>query len=78
VLQHAAWPDERPSRFSLLKVEALLGLLNGVLVGIVAATCMYVVAVVKHLPNALMLSVVVFLAMIGSCVISGACGAVTA
>ena len=37
---------------------------------------MYVVAVVKHLPNAFMLSVVVFLAMIGSCVISGACGAV--
>jgi magnesium transporter len=56
--------------------EALLGLLNGALVGVVAATCMYVVAVVKHMPNAPMLSLVVFLAMIGSCVISGACGAV--
>ena len=37
---------------------------------------MYVVAAVKHMPNALMLSVVGFLAMIGSCVISGALGAV--
>jgi CheY-like chemotaxis protein len=61
---------------ALVMKEALLGLLNGALVGVVAASCMYVVAVVKHLPNAFMLSVVVFLAMIGSCVISGACGAV--
>ena len=61
---------------ALVMKEALLGLLNGALVGAVAAICMYVVAVVKHLPNAFMLSVVVFLAMIGSCVISGACGAV--
>jgi len=61
---------------ALVMKEALLGLLNGALVGIVAATCMYVVAYVKHLPNALMLAVVVFLAMIGSCIVSGACGAV--
>lgn len=55
--------------------EALLGFLNGALVGVVAAICMYVVAAVKHLPHAFMLSVVVFLAMIGSCVISGVVGA---
>ena len=61
---------------ALVMKEALLGLLNGALVGVVAATCMYVVAVVKHMPNAHMLSLVVFLAMVGSCVISGACGAV--
>jgi len=61
---------------ALVMKEALLGLLNGALVGLVAAFCMYVVAAVKHMPNALMLSVVVFLAMIGSCVISGALGAV--
>lgn len=61
---------------ALVMKEALLGLLNGALVGVVAATCMYVVAVVKHLPNAHMLSLVVFLAMIGSCVVSGICGAV--
>ncbi len=62
---------------SLVMKEALLGLLNGALVGLVAAFCMYAVAAVKHMPNALMLSVVVFLSMIGSCVISGALGAVT-
>lgn len=61
---------------TLVMKEALLGLLYGVLVGLVAAICMYVVAAVKHLPNAFMLSVVVFLAMIGSCVISGICGAI--
>ena len=61
---------------ALVMKEALLGLLNGALVGMVAAICMYVVATVKHLPNAFMLSVVVFVAMIGSCVISGACGAI--
>ena len=56
--------------------EALLGLLNGALVGLVAAIGMYVVATVQHLPNAPMLSAVVFLAMIGSCVIGGICGAI--
>ena len=61
---------------ALVMKEALLGLLNGALVGIVAATSMYVVAIVKHMPNAHMLSLVVFLAMVGSWVISGACGAV--
>jgi len=61
---------------ALVVKEAMLGLLNGTLVGMVAAICMYVVASVKHLPSALMLSVVVFIAMIGSCIISGAFGAV--
>jgi magnesium transporter len=61
---------------ALIMKEALLGLLNGALVGMVAAICMYVVASVKHMSNALMLSVVVFVAMIGSCVISGSCGAI--
>jgi magnesium transporter len=60
---------------ALIMKEALLGFLNGALVGAVAAICMYVVASVKHLPHAFMLSVVVFLAMIGSCVISGMIGA---
>ena len=52
--------------------EVLLGLLNGALVGLAAAIGMYVVATVQHLPNATMLSAVLFLAMIGNCVISGA------
>jgi len=61
---------------ALVIKEALLGLLNGALVGLVAAIGMYVVATVQHLPNAPMLSAVVFLAMIGSCVISGISGAI--
>jgi len=61
---------------ALVKKEALLGFLNGALVGLVAAIGMYGVATVQHLPNATMLSAVVFLAMTGSCVISGICGAI--
>jgi CheY-like chemotaxis protein len=60
---------------ALVRKEALLGLLNGAIIGLVAAIAMYVVATVQHFPTALMLGVVVFLAMIGSCVISGICGA---
>lgn len=60
----------------LIRKEALLGLLNGALVGLVAATGMFVVATIQDVPSALMLSAVVFLAMIGSCIISGVCGAI--
>ena len=60
----------------LVRKEALLGLLNGALVGLVAAIGMYAVATAQHLPDALMLGTVVFLAMIGSCVISGISGAI--
>jgi magnesium transporter len=61
---------------ALVMKEALLGLLNGVLVGLVAAMAMYAAATAQHLPIAPMLSAVVFLAMIGSCIISGICGAI--
>jgi magnesium transporter len=61
---------------ALVRKEALLGLFNGALVGIVAALGMYVVATSQHSPNAPMLSTVVFLAMIGSCIISGIFGAI--
>lgn len=60
---------------ALIRKEALLGLLNGALVGLVAAAGMYAVASFQNLPTAPMLSAVVFFAMIGSCVISGICGA---
>lgn len=60
---------------ALVRKEAFLGLLNGALVGVVAACGMFIVASSQHLHSALMLSMVVFLAMIGSCVISGICGA---
>jgi len=64
------------SERKLIRKEALLGLLNGVLVGLVAGLGMYLVARAQHLPSAAMLSLVVFLAMVGSCIISGICGAV--
>jgi magnesium transporter len=61
---------------ALLVKESLLGLLNGALVGLVAAIVMYVAATVQQLSSAFMLSVVVLLAMTGSCVVSSICGAV--
>ena len=60
---------------ALIRKEALLGLLNGGLVGMVAAAGMYFVASSQHLSGTLMLSLIVLLAMIGSCIISGICGA---
>jgi DNA-binding response OmpR family regulator/cation transporter-like permease len=61
---------------ALVMKEALLGLLNGVLVGLVAAMAMYAAATAQHLPVAPMLSAVVFLAMSGSCIVSGISGAI--
>lgn len=61
---------------ALMRKEALLGLLNGALVGLAAALGMFVVATLQHSPSALMLSMVVLLAMIGSCMISGIFGAI--
>ena len=69
----------------LLSKEALLGLLNGVLVGLVAAIGMYVYAKMQGAPgegkfdfaaNALVLSSTVFVAMIASCIVSGLAGVV--
>jgi len=55
--------------------EAILGMLNGVLVGLVAGAGMYVFAAFFLAdPRALMLSVVVALAMAVSCTVSGMAG----
>jgi len=59
----------------LLTKEAWLGFLNGTFVGVVAALGMYAYAALQDHPQAPMLAFVVFLAMIGSCVISGIFGA---
>jgi magnesium transporter len=59
----------------LVTKEAGLGFLNGAGVGVFAAAGMYVTAAGQHSQYALMLSIVVFLAMIGSCVASGLSGA---
>jgi magnesium transporter len=55
--------------------EAWLGLLNGGLVGMTAALGMYVYARTQGHGHAGMLAIVVFLAMVGSCLISGLSGA---
>ena len=60
---------------ALVFKEALLGLLNGALVGVVAAIGMYITARSQSHPAALTLSVIVWCSMIGSCIISGIAGA---
>jgi len=59
----------------LVKKEALLGALNGAGVGLAAALGMYIIATGQANDHPIMLSVVVFFAMIGSCVASGLSGA---
>ncbi len=59
----------------LVYKEAGLGLMNGAGVGVAAAIGMYITASSQSSPNALMLSFVVFAAMVGSCVASGLSGA---
>jgi len=55
--------------------EGLLGLYNGMLVGVSAAIGMFIYATMQGNPAALMLSLVVWLSMVASCVVSGLCGA---
>lgn len=59
----------------LVAKEAGLGLLNGTLVGITAGLGMFFYATSQHHPAAMTLALVVFGAMIGSCLISGVSGA---
>jgi magnesium transporter len=63
--------SERP----LVAKEALLGLLNGALVGLVAGVGMWFVATRQHNEHPVLLGAIVVLAMIGSCIISGVSGA---
>ena len=60
----------------LVLKEALLGFLNGALVGISAGTGMYILARMQNNPFAISLALIVFAAMIGSCVASGISGAI--
>jgi magnesium transporter len=59
----------------LLLKEGVLGMLNGTFVGISAGLGMYILASSQSNPNAFALSAIVFVAMIGSCMISGLSGA---
>jgi magnesium transporter len=78
------WINFFPSKFSsystncikkLLLKEGVLGMLNGTFVGISAGLGMYILASSQSNPNAFALSAIVFVAMIGSCMISGLSGA---
>lgn len=60
---------------SLVAKEALLGFLNGVLVGIVASVGMYTIARLQHNPKALPLALITLAAMAFSSVASGIAGA---
>jgi magnesium transporter len=62
---------ERP----LVVKEASLGFMNGTMTGLVAAVGMYAVATYQGSADALLLGLCVWLAMVGSCVTSGVCGA---
>lgn len=60
---------------ALLIKEAWLGFINGSLTGLVAGVAMFWLAHHEHDPNALMLAGITFVAMAGSCAISGLAGA---
>jgi magnesium transporter len=63
------------SERALVMKEASLGFLNGSSTGIVAGLGMFAYATLQGSPHALMLAGVVWLALVGSCVVSGICGA---
>ena len=60
---------------ALMSKEAMLGLLNGAVTGLLCGIAMYLLALSQESPHAFMLGVAVFLAMIGSCAVSGISGA---
>lgn len=66
---------ESVKTWRLIAKEGLLGVLNGFLVGISAGVGMYILASSEGNPNALTLSGIVVIAMMGSCMISGLSGA---
>ncbi|HTM44375.1 MAG TPA: magnesium transporter [Polyangiaceae bacterium] len=60
----------------LILKEALLGMLNGILVGLTAGLGMLVTAQLQGNPEAWLLALVVLMAMVGACTVSGVAGAV--
>jgi magnesium transporter len=63
------------SERALVMKEASLGLFNGAFTGLIAALGMFTYASLQGSPHALMLAGVVWLALVGACVVSGICGA---
>ena len=60
---------------ALVMKEALLGFANGVFTGLMAGIGMYAVASYQQNSHALFLGIVVCVALVGACIISGICGA---
>jgi len=60
---------------ALVSKEAMLGLANGTVTGLICGIAMYLLATSQSSPHAIVLGIVVTLAMIGSCAISGISGA---
>ena len=56
--------------------EGALGAMNGAPIGVIAGIAMYVTAVAQHSTHGVLLAVVVFLAMVGACMVSGISGAI--
>ncbi len=63
------------SERTLVMKEASLGFLNGAFTGLIAALGMFTYATIQGSQHALMLAAVVWLALVGACVVSGICGA---
>jgi magnesium transporter len=59
----------------LVTKEAWLGFYNGSLTGLVAGLGMLAMAIYQDNPNYVALAIVVWMALVGACVISGICGA---
>jgi magnesium transporter len=60
---------------NLMTKEALLGIANGAVTGLLCGLAMFGYAMYEHNPHAVMLGLVVTMAMIGSCCLSGISGA---
>ncbi len=60
----------------LIAKEGLLGAMNGAPVGLVSGIAMYLIANAQHSPHPFLLAMVVFMAMVGACTISGISGAI--
>ncbi len=59
----------------LVTKEALLGAMNGAFTGLLAGLGMYAYASKANSDHAFLLALVVWLALVGACVVSGVCGA---
>jgi len=60
----------------LLRKELKLGFVNGSVIGLIAAVVMYFMARTQENPDAFMLGVIIFIAMLVSCLVSGFSGAI--